>query len=90
MKHAQSPVSCLFLASRQQYHACQILVPDIDKPLAAIAIGTQYYSFFQWVQDSQRALSMMTRLSYCGDWVAVKKNLQGYSIWVQEKERLAP
>lgn len=84
MPPVQSPVSCLFLASCQQYNTCQIFVPDIEKPLAAIAIGDQYYSFFRSVQDSHRALSMMTRLSYCGDRVAVKKNPKGYGIWVEE------
>ena len=86
MQQVQTPVSCLFIASRDQYSACQIQVPDLERPIAAIAIGNRYYSFFRLVQESHRALSMMTRLSYCGDRVAIKKNPKGYGIWVEEPE----
>lgn len=86
MQQVQTPVSCLFIASRHQYSACQIKVPDLDRPLAAIAIGNRYYSFFRVAQESPRALSMVTRLSYCGDRVAIKKNPKGYGIWVEEPD----
>lgn len=86
MQQVQTPVSCLFIASRHQYSACQIQVPDLDRPLAAIAISNRYYSFFRSAQESHRALSMLTRLSYCGDRVAIKKNPKGYGIWVEEPD----
>ncbi len=86
MQQVHTPLPCLFLASSHQYGVCQIQVPDIERPLAAIAIGEQYYSFFRSVQDGHRALSMMTRLSYCGDRTALKKTPKGYGIWVEEPD----
>jgi hypothetical protein len=77
---------CLMLASRDQYMACHIRVPDLAQRLAAIRIGGSYYSFFRMVDDSRKALSLTVKLCYRGDKVALTRVAKGYGLWILEPE----
>ena len=80
------PSPCIMLASRDQYLACHIRVPDLEQRLAAIWIGDSYYSFFRMVGDSRKALSLTVKLCYRGDKVALTRVAKGYGLWVLEPE----
>ncbi|NJN58252.1 MAG: hypothetical protein HC879_12515 [Leptolyngbyaceae cyanobacterium SL_5_9] len=84
----QSPQqqSYSILTSRSQYRPCHIRVPDLEKPLAAIAFNGNYYSLFKVVEDVQQAKQIIVRLSHRGDSTVITKSLKGYGLWVLEPE----
>ncbi|NJL36238.1 MAG: hypothetical protein HC899_05375 [Leptolyngbyaceae cyanobacterium SM1_4_3] len=77
---------CSILTSRSQYRPCHIRVPDLEKPLAAIAFNGNYYSLFKVVEDVQQAKQIIVRLSHRGDSTIITKSLKGYGLWVLEPE----
>jgi hypothetical protein len=74
------------LTSRSQYRPCHIRVPDLDKPLAAIAFNGNYYSLFKVVEDVKQAKQLIIRLSHRGDATVITKSVKGYGLWVLEPE----
>jgi hypothetical protein len=74
------------LTSRSEYRPCHIRVPDLDKPLAAIAFNGNYYSLFKVVEDVQQAKQLIIRLSHRGDATVITKSVKGYGLWVLEPE----
>jgi hypothetical protein len=74
------------LTSRSQYRPCHIRVPDLEKPLAAIAFNGNYYSLFKVVEDVQQAKQIIAKLSHRGDSTVITKSLKGYGLWVLEPE----
>ncbi|MEL6222814.1 MAG: hypothetical protein AAFR31_09270 [Cyanobacteria bacterium J06627_8] len=81
---ASSPAHCLFLDDQQLYKTCQITVPDIEQPLAAIVVNGECYSFFRLTRDSDYALSVAGKLTHSGDRIAILKKKNGYSLWAVE------
>jgi hypothetical protein len=82
------PAYCLFLESQQHYYTCQIKVPDIERPLAAIRVRDEYYSFFRLIKDSDEVLLIVNRLTHSGDRLAIVKKANGYSLWVLESDAI--
>ncbi|WP_199333766.1 hypothetical protein [Oculatella sp. FACHB-28] len=82
----QQKQSYNILTSRSQYRPCHIRVPDLDKPLAAIAFNGDYYSLFKVVEDVQQAKQLIIRLSHRGDATVITKSVKGYGLWVLEPE----
>jgi hypothetical protein len=80
------PVPCIVLLSREQYRSCHIRVPDQEQPLAAIWLGDRYFSFFQALSDSKRALGLVIKLSHRGDAAAITPIAKGYAIWIWESD----
>lgn len=81
------PSPCLMISSRDYFSSCHIRVPDLDQRLAAIQVGDRYYSFFNVVTDSKRALSLMIKLSHRGDHVVITQLARGgYGLWVWEPD----
>lgn len=74
------------LTSRKQYRPCHIRVPDLEKPLVAIAFNGNYYSLFKVVEDVQQAKQLIIRLSHRGDATVITKSVKGYGLWVLEPE----
>jgi hypothetical protein len=77
---------CDILTSRSQYRPCHIRVPDLEKPLAAIAFNGNFYSLFRVVEEVQQAKQVIVRLSHRKDSTVVTKSMRGYGIWVLEPE----
>ncbi|MBD2070987.1 hypothetical protein H6F93_26300 [Leptolyngbya sp. FACHB-671] len=82
----QQKQSYNILTSRSQYRPCHIRVPDLDKPLAAIAFNGNYYSLFKVVEDVKQAKQLIIRLSHRGDATVITKSVKGYGLWVLEPE----
>ncbi|WP_198805479.1 hypothetical protein [Leptolyngbya sp. BL0902] len=61
------PKNCLLLIDPQAYQLCQIQVPDVAKPLDAIAYRNRYYSIFKQDQDAARLLDITAKLARRGD-----------------------
>ncbi|HEY9622899.1 MAG TPA: hypothetical protein V6C78_21255 [Crinalium sp.] len=81
-----NPSPFYVLIARNRYSSCHVLVPEMEKPLAAICLADHYYSFFTTVTDSRRALGIAVKLSYLGDRAVITKIPKGYAIWVWETE----
>ncbi|MEM6351293.1 MAG: hypothetical protein AAFR99_02360 [Cyanobacteria bacterium J06629_9] len=82
----QVPIPFTALLSRDQYATCRIVLPDEAKPLPAIRLGERYYSFFRTVSQAQQALTLITKLSYNQNGVALVQTPKGYSLWVEEPD----
>jgi hypothetical protein len=87
ISYRTTPAPFYILMSRAQYSACHISIPEMEKPVAAIRLGDQYYSFFTSVADSKRVLAIAIKLSYSGDETAITKIAKGYAVWVLETDR---
>ncbi len=72
------------LVSRDQYQSCYIRVPDLDKPLVAIAVNNKYYALFKAVPDQSQALLLLEKLEQRGDNTVITRTTTGYAVWVQE------
>ncbi|WP_198013423.1 hypothetical protein [Thalassoporum mexicanum] len=84
------PATFAVLAKRSQYQSCHINTPDLDQPLAAIEFDQNFYSFFQTISSSAKALSMAAKLISRGDRLVVTNLSKGYGIWIYEpKAKLA-
>ncbi|AFY72019.1 hypothetical protein Pse7367_3796 (plasmid) [Thalassoporum mexicanum PCC 7367] len=78
------PTPFLVLTSRQQYLPCHIKVEDIDLPMAAIAVGNDFYSYFRMMPKGDRLLKFILRLSYRGDRFVVTIAANCYLVWLYE------
>lgn len=76
----------LVLKSPSEYRRCQIWVPDLTDPLAAINVGDKYYSLLKVVPDEQKAVELAERLVKRGDNVVLTATAKGYAIWVWEAQ----
>lgn len=61
------PKTCLVLTESQAYDLCQIIVPDMAKPLAAIAYRNRYYSIFKQEADAAKIMDIAAKLARRGD-----------------------
>lgn len=61
------PKTCLLLTERRAYDLCQISVPDVTKPLAAIAYRNRYYSIFKQDRDAAKIIDIAAKLARRGD-----------------------
>ena len=74
------------LKSSSEYSRCQIWVPDLTDPLAAINVGDKYYSLLKVVPDEQKAVEIAERLVKRGDNVVLTATPKGCAIWVWEAQ----
>jgi hypothetical protein len=74
------------LESEQEYQTCQIRVPDMAKPLAAICVDRQYYSFMRMVRNEAQAIDLAERLAKKGNAAIITVNGQSCAVWVLESE----
>ncbi|HBW58218.1 MAG TPA: hypothetical protein DEF27_10595 [Oscillatoriales bacterium UBA8482] len=72
------------IQSQNQYRTCQIKVPDLDKPVGAVCVDGEYYSFFKAVEAADKTLEIVAKLGKVGDSTVITKTPKGYAIWVQE------
>lgn len=61
------PKNALLLIDPLVYQLCQIQVPDVTKPLAAIAYRDRYYSIFKQDTDAAKLLEITAKLARRGD-----------------------
>ena len=73
------------LESEREYQPCQIRVPDVAKPLMAICVDRQYFSFLRAVNDLVQAIELVERLANKGHAARITKN-RAWAIWVLETE----
>lgn len=86
MTPAQKIAQCRLLLSRERYSPCHVVVADVEKRLAAIALDGKFYSFFKSVTAAQKALKIAAILSSRGEEVSITQTRQGYAMWVQEPD----
>jgi hypothetical protein len=85
----QSPASAikrkLFLA-REDYQTCHIQIQDTQERLAAIALGSQHFSFFKTLTNRDKALDIVGRLYDNGHDALITQTPKAYVIWILEPE----
>ncbi|MCU0550505.1 MAG: hypothetical protein MUC48_14245 [Leptolyngbya sp. Prado105] len=74
------------LTSERDYQSCQIRVPDVAKPMAAIYTDGEYYGHLRMVRDQTQAIEFAERLSSKGYAARITQNSKGWAIWVLEAE----
>ena len=83
---ANSHTVCKLFFFKEQYSSCHIQLADVDQPLAAVRVESQYYSFFRSFRDAQKVLRATLKLGKLGDEVAVTRTKLGYVLWVHEPD----
>ncbi len=83
---ATPPRSIRILKSDRDYRPCQILVPDLDKPLTGINYNEQLYSLLRIVRDETQATELAQKLERKGSSTVITISTYGYSVWVFEPE----
>jgi hypothetical protein len=73
-----------------QYRGCHVRVEDMPERLAAIAVGSEFYSFFKVVSDREKALDIVAKLFDAGDDALITENPKGYAIWLLEPTAVLP
>lgn len=73
------------LDSEHGYRPCQIRVPDVTKPMAAIYNDRHYYSHFRTV-PAEQAIELAERLSSKGHAVRITKHELAWAVWILESE----
>ena len=81
--------SIRILKSDGDYRPCQILVPDLDKPLTGIAYNGQFHSLLRIVRDEAQAMELAQKLERKGNSTVITVSAYGYSVWVFEPEARA-
>lgn len=74
------------LESEREYQTCQIRVPDVAKPLAAICVDRQYYSFMSMVKTEEQAIDLAERLAKKGNPTLITVNDRNCAVWVLESD----
>ncbi len=74
------------LRSPATYIACQILVPDLAKPIPAIQMNSQCYGLLRRVGDEKKAIEIANRLSQRSSDIIITQNTDDFAIWVLEPE----
>lgn len=77
-------IACRLLLDRDLYAPCHIRVPDVAQRLSAVYVDNQFYSFFKFVPNAQKALDVLVRLGKRDDQVALTSTKRGYVIWAYE------
>ncbi|MGF1458426.1 MAG: hypothetical protein ACFBSG_05305 [Leptolyngbyaceae cyanobacterium] len=72
------------LGQREDYTTCHILLPEEGERLPAIALDGHFYSFFRSLDDPQKILRILLKLSAKGERTVMTPNKRGYAIWVHE------
>ena len=80
------PQSIRILKSDRDYRPCQIVVPDLDKPLTGIAYNEQFHSLLRMVRDEAQAIELAQKLERKGNSTIITISAYGYSVWVFEPE----
>lgn len=80
------PQAIRILKSDRDYRPCQILVPDLDKPLTGIAYNEQFHSLLRMVRDEAQAMELAQKLERKGNSTIITVSAYGYSVWVLEPE----
>jgi hypothetical protein len=85
----QSPSSAvkrkLFL-DRADYDTCHIQIQDTQERIAAIALGSQFFSFFKSLTNRDKALDVVGRLYDNGHDALITQTPKAYIIWILEPE----
>jgi len=82
--NSTGPAPTKIIQSKNQYHTCRIKVPDLEKPVAAVCVDQEYYSFFKAVESADKTLEIVAKLGNVGDSTVITKTPKGYAIWVKE------
>jgi len=85
-KRQQGPAPTKIIQSKNQYRTCQIKVPDLEKPVVAVCVDQEYYSFFKAVEGGDKTLEIIAKLANGGDSTVIIKTPKGYAIWVKEPD----
>jgi hypothetical protein len=72
------------LAQRDDYTTCHIQVPGDSHRLPAIALDTNFYSFFRSLANPAKALTLLMKLAAKGNQTVMTPTRRGYAIWVYE------
>ncbi|MFM6192613.1 MAG: hypothetical protein ACKPEN_12045 [Planktothrix sp.] len=83
-KLQRGPAPTKIIQSQSQYRTCQIKVPDLEKPVPAVCVDQEYYSFFKAVETADKTLEIVAKLGNGGDSTVITKTPKGYAIWVKE------
>lgn len=86
MVQVSACASCIVLASRSQYAAGHVWIPDLAQPVAAIWMGDRFYSFFKIATSGANALHIVSKLGQRNEQAVLTKAVGGYAIWVLELE----
>jgi hypothetical protein len=78
------PKTCLLLTDSQAYTLCQLQVPDVTKPLAAIDYRNRYYSIFKRDQDAAKLMEIAAKLARRGDDTLMTLTGQSYLLGLLE------
>jgi len=83
---SDSPAPTKIIQSRSQYHPCHIRVPDLERPVPAIRVGREYYSFFKAVQSAEKTLKITAKLGNLGEDTVITQTPKAYIVWVKEPD----
>lgn len=76
------------LDDEQAFQACQIKVPDLDKPLTGVTYKQRFYSLLRIVREETQATELAQRLVLKGNDVLITRSAYGRSVWVLEPEAI--
>ena len=74
------------LRSPAAYEACEVLVPDLAKPLTAIKVNSKCYGLLRRVSDEKKAIDLANRLKQRSNEVIITQNAVDFAVWVLEPE----
>ncbi|CDM93563.1 MAG: hypothetical protein P5702_19830 [Limnospira sp. PMC 1291.21] len=80
------PAPTRIIQSRSQYQSCHINVPDLERPVPAISVGQEYYSFFRAVPNADKTFEIIAKLSNMGENTVITRVPTAYVIWVLEPQ----
>lgn len=66
--------------------SCHVIVPDLPKPVAAIAYAGEFYSYFRCYQDVTAVQRAAVRLISRGDRILLTQVRRGLILWVLEPD----
>jgi hypothetical protein len=74
------------LRSPTAYEVCQILVPDLAKPLTAIKVNSRCYGLLRRVSDEKKAIALANRLNQRASETVITQNVGDFAVWVLEPD----
>lgn len=74
------------LCDRKLHRHCHIQVTDLEGRLPAIELAQEYYYFFKYFEDQDKAQIVATKLQTQGDRVIVSQIPLGFAVWVYEPD----
>jgi hypothetical protein len=78
------------ILNRQAFKSCHIYLPDLPKPVGAIAIGDQLFSYVRLYPTLEAAQRGSDRLTQRGNLTVLTQVPKGLVLWVLEPDaRLA-